>query len=402
MNIVLLSPHFPEQHFRYAAHLKQMGAQVIGLADEPPHFLKPHVKEALSDYFWVSDMNNYEELIRICGQITYQYGKIDRIESLNEHWLETEAALRTDFNVAGIKNDTIERIKKKSEMKKVFQAHGLPCARGKVVLSLEDALAFATEVGYPLVMKPDTGVGANHTYKVHDAAELMAVFENKPQEPYILEEFISGQICSFDGLTDRSGKPVFYTSTVYSSGIMEVVNSNDHVYYYTLREVPPELKDLGMQMLTLFDVKERFFHFEFFRRPETGDYVVLEINMRPPGGPTVDMFNYSNDFDLYREWAHVVLFNHFNAQVPRLYHCGYGGRKFHKAYLHSHEEVLQVCGPWMVQHGQLSPIFRQAMGDYFYILRSGDELELLEKLAFIQATREIPARAVVAFGQAGV
>lgn len=388
MNIVLLSPHFPEQHFRYAFYLKQLGGQVIGLADEPPHFLKAHVREALSDYFWVADMNNYDELLRTCGQITAQYGKIDRIESLNEHWLETEAALRTDFNVPGIKNDTINRIKKKSEMKKVFQAAGIPCARGKIIHSLDEALEFAQETGYPAVLKPDIGVGANHTYKVHDPSELIRVFNQKPHVPYIMEEFISGQIYSFDGLTDRSGKPVFYTSTRYSSGIMEVVNQNDHVSYYTLRTVPAELKKLGQKMLEAFDVRERFFHFEFFRRPETGEYIVLEVNMRPPGGPTVDMFNYSHDFDLYREWANVVLFNHFNAQVNRKYFCGYGGRKFHKSYLHSHEEILQVCGPRIVQHGQLSPIFRMAMGDYYYILRSPEETELLKLLHFIQATAD--------------
>ncbi len=384
MNIVLLSPHFPDQHFRYAWHLKQMGANVIGLADEPPHFLKSHVREALTDYFWVSNLDIYEDLVRACGQITYEYGKIDRIESLNEHWLETEAALRTDFNVFGVKNDTIAQIKKKSEMKKVFQANGIPCAKGKVVYSLDEAVQTAEQFGYPVVLKPDIGVGANHTYKAHNAEEITEIFAKKSNVPYILEEFIAGQICSFDGLTDRSGTPVFYTSTVYSSGVMEVVNSNDHIYYYTLRNVPPDLKEWGMKLLQLFDVRERFFHFEFFKR-SNGEYVALEINMRPPGGPTVDMFNYANDFDLFREWGHVMLHNHFNAQVTRRYHCGYAGRKNHIAYRHSHAQIMDACGAWMLQEGQLSPIFRRAMGDHYYILRSADEAELLELMQFIQA-----------------
>jgi hypothetical protein len=385
MNIVLLSPHFPEQHYRYAWHLKQMGANVIGLADEPPHFLKSHVREALSDYFWVSNLDIYEDLVKICGQITYEYGKIDRIESLNEHWLETEAALRTDFNVFGIKNDTIAQIKKKSEMKKIFQANGIPCAKGKVVYSLDEALHQAQKMGYPVVLKPDVGVGANHTFKAENAEDIIQIFAKKSNQPYILEEFISGQIYSFDGLTDRNGVPVFYTSTIYSSGVMEVVNSNDHIYYYTLRNVPLDLKEWGMKLLKCFDVRERFFHFEFFKRPETGDYVALEVNMRPPGGPTVDMFNYGNDFDLYREWGHVLLHNHFNAQVTQRYHCGFVGRKNHKSYKHSHAEILGTCGTWLLQEGQLSPIFRRAMGDHYYILRSSDEDELLELMQFIQA-----------------
>jgi biotin carboxylase len=385
MNIVLISPHFPEQHFRYAHHLKQMGAHVIGLADEPPHFLQPHVREALTDYVWVTHMDDYDGLIRACGQITSQYGKIDRIESLNEHWLALEAALRTDFNVPGIKDDTIAQVKKKSEMKKVFQAHGIPCARGQVVHTLAEALDFADTMGYPVVLKPDTGVGASHTYQADSAEQIAQIFARKPPVPYIIEEFISGRVCSFDGLTNRRGVPVFYTSTVYSSGIMDVVNHNDHVYYYTLREVPPELKKLGKQVLAAFDVRERFFHFEFFQRP-SGEYVILEVNMRPPGGPTIDMFNYAHDFDLYREWGNIVLHDHFDARVSQKYFCGYAGRKFHKSYQHEHETILAQCQPWLVQHGQLSPIFRQAMGDYYYIFRSPDETQLLTCLQQVHAS----------------
>jgi len=41
--------------------------------------------------------------------------------------------------------------------------------------------------------------------------------------------------------------------------------------------------------------------------------------MRPPGGMTTDMFNYANDIDIYREWAHVVVYNRFTAQYTRPY-----------------------------------------------------------------------------------
>jgi len=42
-------------------------------------------------------MHNYDEMLRALGYFTHRYGKIDRIDSLNEYWLETEARLRTDF-----------------------------------------------------------------------------------------------------------------------------------------------------------------------------------------------------------------------------------------------------------------------------------------------------------------
>lgn len=378
MNVVLLSPHFPVQHWRYARALKELGVNVIGLADEPPQFLPAHVRESLSDYVYVRDMHHYDELVRACGQITWKHGRIDRIDSLNEYWLEAEASLRTDFNVPGIKNDTIRQVKAKSEMKKVFQSLDIPVARGQVVDSLNQALAFARQVGYPVVLKPDVGVGAANTWRADDDETLIRLFQNKPDQPFILEEFIDGQILTYDGLTDRSGQPVFSASMAYSNGIMEAVNSDDHIYYYTQRQIPDDVEAYGRKMLKAFKVCERFFHFEFFRRYSDGQIVALEVNMRPPGGPSIDMFNFACDIDLYREWAHVMVHNHFNSQAQRKYFCMFAGRKDNKHYAHSHEVILHHYGPLMVEVGSLPPIFRQAMGDVYYLYRTEDEAEALE------------------------
>ena len=40
--------------------------------------------------------------------------------------------------------------------------------------------ALIAETGYPLVAKPDIGVGAAATYKIHDEKELKAFFESRP------------------------------------------------------------------------------------------------------------------------------------------------------------------------------------------------------------------------------
>lgn len=384
MNVVLLSPHFPAHMSRYAAQLQRLGVQVIGLADEPTQFLSRDVRAALDDYVCVSDMHHYEELVRACGQITWRHGKIDRIDSLNEYWLETEAALRTDFNVTGIKNDGIRQIKAKSEMKRLFLQHGIPCARGQVVETLQEALSFAREVGYPVVLKPDIGVGASDTWRADDEATLQRLFQQKPAKSFILEEYIAGEICTFDGLADRSGQPVFYTSMKYSRGVMEIVLEDDHICYYTLRQVPPDLEALGRRLLEIFDVRERFFHFEFFRTPD-GRLVALEVNIRPPGGPSIDMMNFAHDLDLYSEWAHVLVHNHFNSPLRRKYFCGYAGRKHSKSYRHSHATIVDRLGERLMTHATLPAVFRRAMGDEYYLFRSESEDDLLACAALIQA-----------------
>jgi biotin carboxylase len=384
MNFVYLSPHFPPNYYQFCANLRQLGANVLGLADEPYDSLNPPLKDALTEYYKVSDMHNYDELLRALGYFTHHYGKIDRIDSLNEYWLETEAQLRTDFNIPGLKIGDMPRIKRKSQMKQTFIKAGIPVARGKVVHTLSEARRLIREVGYPVVAKPDIGVGAAKTYKIHSPVELEEFFAQKPPIDYILEEFILGSISTFDGLTDRDGNLVFFTSHQYSQGIMETVVNDDLVYYFSQREIPADLEDAGRKTLRAFDVRERFFHFEFFRTQEDNRIVALEVNMRPPGGMTTDMFNFANDIDVYREWANIIMFNRFMAEYSRPYHCCYISRKFNRSFAHSHEQILETFGTQIVHHEQVSGVFSQALGEYGYLARSADMEEIHQIIAYIQ------------------
>lgn len=384
MNVVILSPHFPPNYYSFCVWLHKLGATVLGIADEPYDRLRPELKEALVEYYRVDDMHSYDQILRACGYLTHRHGKIDRVESHNEYWLETDARIRTDFNVYGIKNDEIQNIRLKSRMKSLFAKAGVPVARWLLVKTKAQASRFVQEVGYPVVAKPDGGVGAAATFKIHSRDELDSFFAQKPDLPYIMEEFVEGDICTFDGLTDRAGNPVFYTSHRYSQGIMETVNDALDVYYYSLRDIPPDLEEAGRRTLKAFNVRERFFHFEFFRTPN-GQLVGLEVNMRPPGGLTMDMFNYANDIDLYREWANVVMFDRFTSDYSRPYHCCYVGRRFRYRYVHSHEAILDMAGPLIPHHEPINSTFGVALGDYGYLVRSPDLDEIHAITALIHA-----------------
>ncbi len=384
MNVVSLSPHFPPNYYRFCVGLKELGACVLGLADAPYDALRAELRAALAEYYRVDDMHDYDRLLRALGHFTHRHGRIDRIDSLNEYWLETEAALRTDFNIPGIRADAIDAVKRKSRMKEIYRRAGVAVARGGVARSLAEALRIAAETGYPLVAKPDKGVGAAATFRIGDRAELQRFFARKPPADYMLEEFIRGRIFSFDGLADREGNLVFYTAHAYSQGIMETVNADDHISYYSLRDIPPDLEDAGRRTAAAFGVRERFFHFEFFRREDDGAVVALEVNMRPPGGLTTDMFNYANDIDIYREWASVVVRNRFEARWSRPYHCGYVGRKNGKPYARSHAQVLAALGGLVVDHTPMESIFRDAIGDYGYLVRSPVLDDVLSAVRVIQ------------------
>ena len=315
MNFVMISPHFPTNFEPFAHRLAEAGFRTLGISDTPYHELSESLRNHLTDYYKVDDMESYDQVYRAVAFFAHKYGRVDRIESHNEYWLELDAKLRTDFNVFGYKNKDMLSVKTKSQMKKIFRAHDLKVAKGRVFYGSDDARDLASELGFPVIVKPNSGVGASDTYKIKSATELEDFFNYQTDGvDYIMEEFIDGDIVTFDGLTDHEGRIVFYSSLEYSEAVLDTVEKDGDMFYYVPRDISEELVKLGKICVKAFNVKERFFHFEFFRVKETKELIALEVNCRPPGGLTIDMWNYSNDFDVFKEYANIVKYNHFESE----------------------------------------------------------------------------------------
>jgi len=375
MNFVAFSPQFPPNFIPFYSNLRRMGVNVLGLGDAHYETLPYDLKSALTEYYWVTNQHNYDELVRALGYFTHRYGKIHRLESHNEYWLESDARLRTDFNIPGFKVSDLTRVKRKSEMKGMFKKAGIPAARGRICRDLSEALELADETGFPLVAKPDIGVGANKTYKISDAAALETFFNARQPVDYIFEEFVAGRIQTYDGLVDQDGHIVFSSSLEYNEGVMDLVNEGLDFWYFTQRQIPAVLEQVGRKLVKAYNLHERFFHFEFFHTAQD-EYVALEVNMRPPGGLTVDMWNYANDIDIFYEYANVVVNNRFSAVVTRPYFCAYVGRRYGKAYLLNNEQVKAAFPKQVVSHQPISGIFAAALGDFGFLIRSPDYSEI--------------------------
>ena len=77
-------------------------------------------------------------------------------------WVTLPARLRQDFHITtGITIDHIADFQSKSRMKHFYAQAGIPCARWQMADTLDSALAFAAQYGYPLICKPDVGAGAS-------------------------------------------------------------------------------------------------------------------------------------------------------------------------------------------------------------------------------------------------
>ena len=381
MNYVFMSPFFPPNYQYFVKALNERGCSVLGIGSEPYDELDSSLKESLTEYYLVKDMENYDEILRACGYFTHHYGKIQRIESHNEHWLEQDARLRTDFNVSGLKSADMECIKYKSKMKEVFRKNGIPVARGKVVETYKEASSLVKDLGFPICAKPDCGVGASHTFKLHSMKELKSFFEKKLSVPYIMEEFIEGEIHTYDGLTDQNGNIVFASTFIFDKGVMETVNEDLDMFYHNLREIPEDLMELGTKAVEAFGLKERFFHIEFFRTSEQ-KLIALEINVRPPGGLSMDIFNYADDANYYDLYAQIVLGMPFTNTLDHHYYVAYAGRKRrdHIEHRYNRQAIMEKYGALSIYQGPIDSVFSAAIGDYAYVLRS-NELELLKEAA---------------------
>jgi hypothetical protein len=383
MNVVFLSPHFPPNFWHFCRGLREAGANPLGIADAPWETLRPELRSALTEYYRVPDLGRHDELVRGLGYLTFRHGKLDRLDSMSEHWLETEARLRDDFNILGLRTADMGRIRRKSEMKRRFVEAGIPVARGRLCPTRESLLAFVAEVGYPVVAKPDTGVGAARTWKIGGDRELEAYLAARPPGDDIVEEFVPAPIVTYDGLADRQGRVVFDASLEFDRGIMDVVNQDLEMEYTAVRDIPPDLAAAGRALVEAFGVRERFFHFEFFRL-EDGGLVALEVNIRPPGGYTVDMWNYQNDLDLYREWGNLLVDGRVECRAERPYFVTWVGRKDRFRHAWSARQLRERFGPMLVHHERVEDLFARAIGNEGFILRAPEREPLAEAAAAIR------------------
>ena len=238
-NFVFISPNFPLTYWKFCRELKNNGLRVLGIGDCPYDDLMQELKDSMHEYYKVSSLENNDEVFKAVAFFTFKYGKIDWLESNNEYWLMRDAWLRTEFNITtGPKLHEMDKIKFKSAMKEYYTKAGLPTARWHIVEGLEDSLEFAHLVGYPVVVKPDNGVGANNTYKLKCDEDVEFFINTKDDNVYIMEEFVNGYVQTYDGIVDSKGNMLFESGNITPLSLMDIVNDNGDSVFYLVQVIP--------------------------------------------------------------------------------------------------------------------------------------------------------------------
>ncbi len=384
-NFIFISPNFPENYWRFCRELKNNGFNVLGIGDCDYFNLSNPLKSGLTEYYKVSSLENYDEVYRAVAFFTFRYGRIDWLESNNEYWLERDAMLRTDFNIcSGFKTEDMPKVKYKSKMKEFYEKAGVKVARYCLATDISTCKKFIKQVGYPVIVKPDNGVGANDTHKLSNDNDLENFFNTKLPLTYIMEEFIDAEVNSYDAVVNSNGEPIFETGNVTPLSLMDVVNTGGSSVFYILNKPFDDVRDTGRRVLKAFGVKSRFVHFEFFRLlsdqhiGKKGEVVALEVNMRPSGGISPDMMNYANSTDVYKIWADMIAYDSTLVATGERFYCGFCGRRDGINYSYMEQDIRDRFGANLKSIARVPRALSGAMGDTQYIANFKTKEELDE------------------------
>ena len=374
-NFIFISPHFPDHFCKFVHALKEVGFNVLGIGDCPYDQLPQNLKNDLTEYYGCWNMDNFEDEKEAVRYFVEKYGHIDYLESNNEYWLERDAKLRTIFGIEGMKEDNIAFYQHKSMMKSLFSKAGVKVAKYVLVNNKETLINFVNEVGFPVFIKPDYGVGAEGDFKIKNNEDLEAFFAKMNKNvTYICEQFIPGIIVSYDGVADGNSDVVFHTNDVFPPSISDIVESKKDLCYYTMPGLYPGFEQIGPAVIKAFQVKNRFFHIEFFVLTEDvkgfakkGEIVGLETNMRPAGGYTTDMINFANSIDCYKIYAETLMGLKSNIPTYEKFYCACASRRDGVGYKRNENDIFerfQICAS-----GRYAKVLSGAMGDKYFMCK---------------------------------
>ena len=324
MNVLYLSPGFPEEMKYFTHGFAHVGARIYGVGDTPKSGLDPHVKRHLADYLQIANWQDEQEVVRAVH--AWMRGKtLDRVVCLWEPVMILAARLREALGVPGLDVEQSIPFRDKVRMKEVLIRAGLRTPRNFRCNSTAEVWSAAERVGYPLIIKPIAGAGSADTYRCNERSELELAVQKTRHVPEVsVEEYIEGEELTFDTVC-ADGKILFENVSWYRPKPL-VCRLNEWIspQSIALRDLDaPEVRvgrDLGRKVIAALGFREGMTHMEWFRTP-AGEAVFGEIGGRAPGGRIVHAMNYSCDADLFAGTAEAICHGRISQDLTKRYNC---------------------------------------------------------------------------------
>ena len=327
-SVVFVAPFFAETTLRFIDAASRLPGVRLGLVSQDPAArLPPGLRARLAAQRQLADGMDGAQIELAVRELAGEIGPPARLLGALEQLQVALAVVRERLGIEGLSVEAAQNFRDKSRMKERLRAAGIPCAGHRLAVRAAEALAFAEETGFPLVLKPPAGAGARNTFRVDDGEQLRRTLQELPPSPVaplLLEEFVAGEEHSFDTVSVR-GRPVWHSLTHYTPGPLEVMREPWIQWTVLLpREVDhPRYDDIrraAFRTLEVLGMGTGLSHLEWFRRRD-GSIAVSEVAARPPGAQFTTLISWAHDVDFYRAWARLMVFDEFDAP-PRRYAAG--------------------------------------------------------------------------------
>ena len=186
----------------------------------------------------------------------------------------------------GANPETIDKAEDRQMFKDTMESIGQPCIPSKVVNTVEGAVDFANEIGYPLIIRPAFTLGGSGGGIVENEEELREITENglrlSPITQVLVEKCVSGwKEIEFEVIRDSKGNVITVCSmenfdpvgvhTGDSIVIAPAVTLADQEYQM--------LRSAALDIISVLKV-EGGCNVQFALNPDSFDYAVIEVNPR--------------------------------------------------------------------------------------------------------------------------
>ncbi|WP_209122448.1 carbamoyl-phosphate synthase large subunit [Alkalihalobacillus sp. BA299] len=146
--------------------------------------------------------------------------------------------------ILGTALEDMDRAEDRDKFEHTLQELGIPQPLGKTATSVDQAVNIASEIGYPVLVRPSYVLGGRAMEIVYKEAELLSYMENavkiNPKHPVLIDRYLTGKEIEVDAISDGEN--------VYIPGIMEHieragVHSGDSIAVYPPQTLSTEIRE---------------------------------------------------------------------------------------------------------------------------------------------------------------
>lgn len=266
--------------------LKEEGLEVVLVNSNPATIM---TDKAMADKIYIEPLNldvvkriiEIEQPDSILSTLGGQTGLTLSMQLAKEGFLEAHGV-----KLLGANPETIDKAEDRQMFKDTMISIGEPCIPSKVVETVEDALAYAEEILYPVIVRPAFTLGGSGGGIAYNAEELHEIAENglrlSPITQVLIEKNISGwKEIEFEVIRDSHANIITVCSmenfdpvgvhTGDSIVVAPAVTLSDKEYQM--------LRSAALNIVQALEV-EGGCNCQFALHPDSFEYAVIEVNPR--------------------------------------------------------------------------------------------------------------------------